>query len=203
VQPFWGLLIDIEDFESKLCIYLEDRASAAKPSSSKGVSSAWLGMLFAVLAVSTNYCELSYHKRVEISQNYGEPSHDPSYHRTTPNINIVQTSFHCLRLSNFFLRPSLDSLQALLILGLVLANDMKAEASWALLGLTCRLAQALGLHRGPGEASRFPTSTAGDLPRRRLWYLPLLTQKVISNNFLGGAFCGKTAYYPYLSIEPR
>lgn len=87
MQPFWGLLIDIEEFESKLCTYLEDRASAANPSSgSKGVSSAWLGMLFAVLAVSTNYCELSYHKRVEISQNYGEPCHDASYHRMTPDI---------------------------------------------------------------------------------------------------------------------
>jgi len=82
----------------------------------------------------------------------------------------VQTSFHCLRLSNFFLRPSLDSLQALLILGFVLANDMKAEASWALLGLTCRLAQALGLHRGPNESARFPTTPSNDFPRRKLWY---------------------------------
>jgi len=73
VQPFWGLLIDVEDFESKLCTYLEDRASSSRSSpSSKGVSPAWLGMLFAVLAVATNYCELSYHKRVATSQCYGE-----------------------------------------------------------------------------------------------------------------------------------
>jgi hypothetical protein len=81
----------------------------------------------------------------------------------------VQTSFHCLRLSNFLIRPSLESLQALVILGFVLANDMKAEASWALLGLSCRLAQALGLHRGPNENTRFPTPAANDLPRRKLW----------------------------------
>jgi hypothetical protein len=74
VQPFWGLLIDIEDFESKLCMYLEDRASSAKhlASTGKGVSSAWLGMLFAVLAVATNYTELSYHKRVATSQAFGK-----------------------------------------------------------------------------------------------------------------------------------
>ena len=73
MQPFWGLLIDVEDFEAKLCIYLEDRASASKHTgSSKGVSSAWLGMLFAVLAVATNYTELSYHKRVATSQAFGK-----------------------------------------------------------------------------------------------------------------------------------
>jgi hypothetical protein len=73
VQPFWGLLIDIEDFESKLCIYLEDRSATTKhpANGSKGVSSAWLGMLFAVLAVATNYTELSYHKRVATSQAFG------------------------------------------------------------------------------------------------------------------------------------
>jgi hypothetical protein len=76
VQPFWGLLIDIEDFESKLCVYLEDRVSSAKhPTGSKGVSSAWLGMLFAVLAASTNYSELSYHKRVATSQAFGKRAH--------------------------------------------------------------------------------------------------------------------------------
>lgn len=73
VQPFWGLLIDIEEFETKLCTYLEDRAATAKhPGSGKNVSSAWLGMLFAVLAVATNYCELPYHRRVETSQAFGE-----------------------------------------------------------------------------------------------------------------------------------
>lgn len=58
---------------------------------------------------------------------------------------------------------------------------MKAEASWALLGLTCRLAQALGLHRGPGENTRFPTPTAGDLPKRKLWYVFLTIEDLIFN----------------------
>lgn len=40
-------------------------------------------------------------------------------------------------------RPSFDSIQALLLLSFVLLNDMKAEASWALTGLTCRLGQSL------------------------------------------------------------
>jgi len=135
------------------------------PVNLKGVSSAWLGMLFAVLAVATNYSELSYHNRVATSQAY------------------VQTSFHCLRLSNFLIRPSLDSLQALLILGFVLANDMKAEASWALLGLTCRLAQALGLHRGPNENTRLVTPAEIDLPKRKLWWTIVWQDSLLSLSF--------------------
>ncbi len=67
-------------------------------------------------------------------------------------------------------RPNVDSMQALLMTGFVLLNDMKAEASWALLGLTCRLAQSLGLDRSPALDSQ----AAPDLPRRetarrKLW----------------------------------
>jgi hypothetical protein len=74
VQPFWGLLIDVDDFETKLCIYLEDRAASSKHAAngSKGVSSAWLGMLFAVLAVASNYTEHSYQKRTALSQTFGK-----------------------------------------------------------------------------------------------------------------------------------
>ncbi|KAI9048008.1 hypothetical protein LZ554_007806 [Drepanopeziza brunnea f. sp. 'monogermtubi'] len=167
VQPFWGLLIDVEDFESKLCIYLEDRSASKKhpANGSKGVSSAWLGMLFAVLAVATNYTEHPYHKRVATSQAF------------------VHSSFHCLRLANYLIRPSLESLQALVILGFVLANDMKAEASWALLGLTCRLAQALGLHRGPHEGGQAFIPAASHLPRRKLWWTILWQDSLLSLSF--------------------
>lgn len=63
----------MDDFESKLCIYLEDRGATSKhpANGSKGVSSAWLGILFAVLAVATNYTDLSYHKRTALAQSFG------------------------------------------------------------------------------------------------------------------------------------
>ena len=63
----------MDDFESKLCIYLDSRGESSKHpvNGSKGVSSAWLAILFAVLAVATNYTELTYHKRVAVSQGYG------------------------------------------------------------------------------------------------------------------------------------
>lgn len=55
----------------------------------------------------------------------------------------------------------------------VLLNDMKAEASWALLGLTCRLAQSLGLHRTqPLDGRHTPDAARKEMARRKLWYVP-------------------------------
>lgn len=67
-------------------------------------------------------------------------------------------------------RPNFDSIQAMLMTSFVLLNDMKAEASWALLGLTCRLAQSLGLHR-PQELDgrESPEVRKKEMIRRKLW----------------------------------
>jgi hypothetical protein len=71
------------------------------------------------------------------------------------------------------IRPSFDSIQALLLTSFVLLNDMKAEASWALTGLTCRLAQSLGLHRTTnldGRDSVPPDAKSKEMTRRKLWW---------------------------------
>ena len=53
----------------------------------------------------------------------------------------------------------------------VLLNDMKAEASWALLGLTCRLALSLGLHRPQAlDGRESPDMHKREIVRRKLWY---------------------------------
>jgi hypothetical protein len=53
----------------------------------------------------------------------------------------------------------------------VLLNDMKAEGSWALLGLTCRLAQSLGLHRPQVlDGRESPGLRKREMVRRKLWY---------------------------------
>lgn len=135
-------------------IYLEERAKNARLNSdarsSKPVSASWLAILFAVLAVGSQYHDSPYHIRTKDCQKY------------------IQISFHFLRVGNFLLRPNFDSIQALLMTSFVLLNDMKAEASWALLGLTCRLAQSLGLHRTPPFNSD-PEAQKKDLVRRKLW----------------------------------
>ena len=66
--------------------------------------------------------------------------------------------------------------------GFVLLNDMKAEASWALLGLTCRLAQSLGLHRSAHIDSRSsPDTIKKEMSRRKLWYLFLFCARLTPN----------------------
>ena len=68
-------------------------------------------------------------------------------------------------------RPSFDSIQALLLTGFVLLNDMKAEASWAIIGLTCRLAQSLGLHRtNMTDEKSPPEARQKEMIRRKLWW---------------------------------
>lgn len=87
-QPFWGFVYDMDDLESKLMIYLEERSRNASTTSksSRPVTASWLAILFAVLAVGSQYHESPYHIRTRDSQKY------------------IQISFHFLRLGNFLLR---------------------------------------------------------------------------------------------------
>ncbi|CAK7266513.1 hypothetical protein SEPCBS119000_002066 [Sporothrix epigloea] len=154
-HPFWGFVLDVDDLESKLIVYLEERANhaknAAKPT--KPVSPSWLAILFAVLGVGSQYHDSPFHIRARDSQRF------------------IQISFHFLRVGNFLLRPDLDSIQAMLLTGFVLLNDMKAEASWALLGLTIRLAQSLGLDRAHTYDGRESSDNSRkDHLRRTLWW---------------------------------
>ncbi|KAM7187545.1 Fungal specific transcription factor domain containing protein [Rhypophila sp. PSN 637] len=167
-QPFWGFVIDIDDLESRLMIYLEDRAKNARASTktTKPVSASWLAILFAVLAVGSQYHDSPYHIRTRDSQRY------------------IQISFHFLRLGNFLLRPNLDSIQAMLMTSFVLLNDMKAEASWALLGLTCRLAQSLGIHRAQVLDGRQTADVVKkEMARRKLWWTCLWHDTLTSLSF--------------------
>lgn len=87
-HPFWGFVLDIDDLETKLMVYLEERAKNAKTSSkpTKPVSASWLAILFSVMAVGSQYHDSPYHIRTRDSQKY------------------IQISFHFLRLGNFLLR---------------------------------------------------------------------------------------------------
>jgi hypothetical protein len=65
------------------------------------------------------------------------------------------------------LRPSLDAVQTLLILGNTLQNIGQSDGAWVLLGTTVRLAQALGLHTEHGGGR----SDSDNRNRRALWYV--------------------------------
>jgi hypothetical protein len=81
--------MDIDDLESRLMVYLEERAKNAR-NATKGtataVSASWLAILFAVMAVGSQYHDSPYHVRTRDAQRY------------------LQISFHFLRLGNFLLR---------------------------------------------------------------------------------------------------
>ncbi|CAM1508921.1 Fc.00g026600.m01.CDS01 [Cosmosporella sp. VM-42] len=160
---FWGYVQDLDSFETNLMVYLEHRSqTATKETPSVSVTASWLAILFAILALGSQFNDAPYYIRTRDSQRY------------------IQTSFHFLRLDNFLLRPSLGAIQALLLTGLVLINDMKAEASWALMGLTCRLAQSIGMHR-QGVAQGILDSQ--DIVRRRVWWSCVWHDTLMSLSF--------------------
>lgn len=69
--------------------YLEERtrsSSGGPKSSPRGVSASWLAILFAVMAVGSQYHDSPYHVRTRDSHRY------------------VQISYHFLQLGNFLLR---------------------------------------------------------------------------------------------------
>ncbi|RCI15359.1 hypothetical protein L249_6505 [Ophiocordyceps polyrhachis-furcata BCC 54312] len=177
-QPFWGFVHDMDDLESKLMAYLEDRSG--DKASSQPVTAPWLAILFAVLAVGAQFDD------------------DPFAQRTHNCQKFTEISFHFLRVSNFLLRPSFDSIQALLLLGFVLLNDMKAEASWALLGLTSRLAQSLGLHRQRPSQGASPDDGVKEAIRREL-HLKCLWHDTLSS--LSFDRCPIMNFPPELSVS--
>lgn len=91
-QPFWGFIIDLEDFESKLMLYLEERAKNVQGGTgpTRPISATWLAILFAIMAIGSQYHDSPYHVRTRDSQKF------------------IQISFHFLRVANFLLRYGLS-----------------------------------------------------------------------------------------------
>lgn len=108
---------------------------------------------------------------------------------------LVCCGFECLRFTNFLSQPHAESIQALLIIGNVMTNNMvcpaplatcqqaqtpnlaqNAGTAWSLLGLTIRLAQGLGLHQA------CPPHNTHDvvLPRSRIWWAVVWQDSLLS-----------------------
>ncbi|KAE8154236.1 hypothetical protein BDV25DRAFT_121771 [Aspergillus avenaceus] len=125
-------------------IYRADTDQAQKPF---GVTIAYLGLLFAVLASGCQSSDLPGKERELTSQVY------------------VCCSYQCLRMTNFLSQPTIDAIQTLLVIGNVLSYNMNPGISYVLLGMTLRMGLALGLHV---ESSRFPA--AERYRRRHVWW---------------------------------
>ncbi|OJD33857.1 fungal specific transcription factor domain-containing protein [Diplodia corticola] len=179
--PLAPLIVDIEDFESRLADYLEKLAGSTPTRlvvTNEREEAARIALLLATLAAGAQYSERDAQERRRISRDF------------------ARRSFHALRLANFLLRPLLTSLQALLILGTFLQNDGNADAAWAMSGTTMRLAQSLGLHSEYGTAENIPDKEK--VTRSKLW-LTIAQQDCV----LSLCFDRPTAlaYMPFVSCD--
>ncbi|KAL4961563.1 Zn(II)2Cys6 transcription factor [Aspergillus stella-maris] len=137
--PFNPILVDVDKFESDICVYLAAYASGELCDRSK-ISDHWasgrsvghISLLLATLAAGAHFSDLENPQRSELCQDF------------------ARRSFQALRLANFLFRPSLEVVQSLLILGNTLQNNGQSDSAWALLGTTVRLAQTIGLHTERG-----------------------------------------------------
>ena len=148
-------LIDIEPLELKLANYLEGTDMIVEDVS----SAATVALILAVLASGAQYSDLIPSERRRISRDF------------------ASKSFCALHKANYLIRPTAPSLQALLILGSFIRNDGDANASWALLGTTMRLAQSVDLH----DAETIQSLSATDRRMRsRLWKTVLQHDSILS-----------------------
>ncbi|KAL4886128.1 hypothetical protein BJY04DRAFT_178524 [Aspergillus karnatakaensis] len=151
----YPVIEDVVSFERHLELLLQNRAAtggmyradddqAQRPF---GVSVAFLGLLFAVLASGCQSSDLPGKERELSSQVY------------------VCCSYQCLRMTNFLSQPTIDAIQTLLVIGNVLSYNMNPGISYVLLGMTLRMGLALGLHV---ESSHF--SPTERYRRRHVWW---------------------------------
>ncbi|KAL3474315.1 hypothetical protein BJX99DRAFT_231968 [Aspergillus californicus] len=164
--PFNPILVDVDKFESDICIYLNAYASGELCDRSK-ISDQWtsgksvghISLLLATLAAGAHFSDIDNPQRSELCQDF------------------ARRSFQALRLANFLFRPSLDVVQSLLILGNTLQNNGQSDAAWALLGTTVRLAQTIGLHTERGIA-HWPASAKQKA--KSLWSMTVWQDSLLS-----------------------
>ncbi|KAK7713431.1 hypothetical protein SLS64_004681 [Diaporthe eres] len=86
--------------------------------------------------------------------------------RRVLSVQYKQAVEHALARADYLNSTSLETLQAFMIYSTCLRNYAESRASWALLAMVLRLAQAIGVHRD-GDGSAFSPYEAE--MRRRLW----------------------------------
>lgn len=148
---YYPPILDLAEFEVEMYGFLSQREAHSRnnpmdTASLHGKGFAWIGTLYAMLAAAAQFNDNSIEERGLASRVF------------------VCLSFQCLRLTNFFKRPSVQSVQTMLLIGNVLQNDMNPGVAWILLGMTIRSAQSIGLH-----SSSVRSQSTESLSRRGLW----------------------------------
>ncbi|EED17755.1 C6 transcription factor, putative [Talaromyces stipitatus ATCC 10500] len=153
----YPVLVDVPGFEANLHTFLRNRSAAGgvfKQGEDRGLSQrpfgmslAFVGSLFAVLASGCQSSDLPGKERELTSQVY------------------VCCAYQCLRMCNFVSQPTLEAMKTLLIIGNVLSYNMNPGVSYVLLGMTMRMGLALGLHV---ESNRF--DPVERYTRQHIWW---------------------------------
>lgn len=123
--------MDVTDFLISRSTFVGELQQGARDFFGKSLH--WIGLLFAVLAGGCQCSERDRKERQLTCQVY------------------VCCAYECLRHVNYLARASLTDVQTLLILCTILSNTMNAGVAWALVGLTTRLAQSIGLNHDPPD----------------------------------------------------
>lgn len=179
--PLYPILANPEVFESQLQYFLSNRDEVLERADSNHeetypYDASWLALLYAVLA-SGAQCLSTIDREAELNSKV-----------------FSSVSLSCLRNGNFLVSPTLNSLQALLQIGISLRNDMNPGPAWSLLGLTIRHAQIMGCHK-PLEASE---NEEQDDTKLRLWWTVVWQDMIFAlcYNYPSGTLSVKTATPP-------
>jgi hypothetical protein len=87
-----------------------------------------VAVVLASLALGAQFAETVGRPRREISRSF------------------ISRSTAYLQQANYVFQPSLEVVQALLMIGMALQNSGQSDSAWALLGLNYRLGQTIGIH---------------------------------------------------------
>ncbi|KXT13883.1 hypothetical protein AC579_2641 [Pseudocercospora musae] len=135
VAPFYPFVLDLEAFESRLCVFLPKLAElgleAALEAAITGGTfrdAAWYGMFFGILAAGCQFSDADVKVRLPRTRVF------------------VACAFECLRLANLYGCPSTEVIQTLLLIASTIANDCNPGVALSLLGLITQQARSLGLH---------------------------------------------------------
>lgn len=116
---------------------------------------AFIGLLFVMLAMGTQFVTTLNPKRQETAEFY------------------VSAAHQSLRMSSYLNKTSVRSISAMVLITYFLINDNHASDGWAFAGILIRQAYAMGLHRDPNIV--VPNSSIFDKQqRRKLWQAVLL-----------------------------
>ena len=124
-----------------------------------GSSLAWLGLVNMVFAFGSEYTK---------SNMAGRPSTDRSHF-----FNRART----LIFSSLLQAPSIELVQALLLMGQYLHGSLELDSCWTVIGMANRIAQGQGLHLDP---STFTLDVIEQEIRKRVWWGCFVTDRILS-----------------------